>query len=102
MSFNETHPQALYFWTLILSAHTVGAVWLFFFFLTEPSRTTGVFPPPQVIPRSVHPPDLVGEAVFMPGCGVSLSGSQPKGERVHGLKQPPVWGFHPPALGCLD
>lgn len=34
MSFNETDPQALYFWTL--GVHTVGAVWFFFFFLLNP------------------------------------------------------------------
>lgn len=45
MSFSETDPRALYFWTL--GVHTVGAVWLFYFyFFIKPSRTTGGSPTP--------------------------------------------------------
>lgn len=44
-----------------------------------------------MIPRSADPSNPGVEAVFMPSRGVSLSASQPKGEKVNGLKQAPVW-----------
>ena len=77
--------QALYFWTLILNAY-IG--WPHGHFLkneTQQNFRRIDYPLPLQLAQMM-PSYPQREAAIMPHFGVNLSASQPRGEKVNGLK----------------